>query len=92
MKFLREKIRASPVHARVAPYVIILLLTFVQDSFEGSARYWLYFFKMLVGLWCIREMFAVVPEIRWAISWEAIVAGVGVCVIWIALDPYYPKI
>jgi CAAX prenyl protease-like protein len=92
MKFLRDLIRASPIHARVVPYIIILVLTFVQDGFAGNARYWLYLVKMLAGIWCIREMRGLVPEIRWAFSWEAVVAGIGVCVIWIGLDPYYPKI
>jgi hypothetical protein len=27
---------------------------------------------------------------RWAVSWEAVVIGVGVFVIWVGLDPYYP--
>ena len=27
---------------------------------------------------------------RWAFSWEAVVVGVGVCVIWVGLDPFYP--
>lgn len=91
MNFLREKITASPIHARVAPYVIIVLLTFVQDSFGGPARYWLYLVKMLVGLWCIWEMRSLVTEIRWAFSWEAVVVGVLVFAIWVGLDPYYPK-
>jgi CAAX prenyl protease-like protein len=92
MDFLRQKLRASAAHARVTPYVIILVLTFVQDGFEGPARYWLYLFKMAVGAWCIWQVRDIVTEARWAVSWEAIVVGIGVCVIWIGLDPYYPKI
>ncbi len=91
MNFLREKIRASPEHARVVPYIVILVLTFVQDSFEGPLRYWCYFGKMVVGLWCIWEMRSLVPEMRWAFSWEAVVVGVLVFAIWVGLDPYYSK-
>jgi uncharacterized protein len=91
MKFLREQILASPVRARFVPYLVILLLTFFQDSFTGPLRYWLYLFKMLVGLWCVWQMRRMVQEMRWAFSWEAVVAGVGVCVIWVGLDPHYPK-
>lgn len=91
MNFLREKITASPIHARVAPYVIIVILTFVQDSFGGPGRYWLYLLKMLVGVWCIWEMRTLVTEIRWAVSWEAVAVGVIVFAIWVGLDPYYPK-
>lgn len=92
MDFLRQKLRASAAHARVAPYVIILALTFVQDGFEGPARYWMYFVKMVVGAWCIWQVRDMVSEARWAVSWEAIAVGVGICAIWVGLDPYYPKI
>jgi len=92
MNFLSSQFRASPVHARVLPYVIILILTFVQDSFDGPQRYWLYLAKMLVGAWCIWEVRAIVPEMRWAISWEAMAVGVLVCVMWVGLDPYYGKV
>jgi len=91
MSWLRQKLETSPIHARVVPYVIIVVLTFVQDTYEGPARYWLYFGKLLVGIWCIREMRALVPEMRWAVSWEAIATGVLVFAIWVGLDPYYPK-
>lgn len=91
MEFLRKQLATSPAHARVVPYVIILGLTVLQDSQEGPLRYWLYLGKMLVGAWCIWEMRSLVPEIRWAFSWEAVVVGILVCVIWVGLDPYYAK-
>jgi len=91
MTILRKQLEVSAIHARVIPYVVILLLTFLQDSGEGAQRYWLYLGKMLVGLWCIVEMRSLVPEMRWAFSWEAVAAGVLVFVIWVGLDPYYPK-
>jgi CAAX prenyl protease-like protein len=91
MIFLRDQLRAAPAHARVLPYVIILFLTFVQEGMEGPARYWLYLVKMLVGLWCIWQMRSLVPEMRWVVSPEAVLAGVLVCVIWVGLDDFYPK-
>lgn len=91
MNFLRAQLQASAVHVRITPYVLILLLTFVQDSFEGPMRYWFYLGKMLVGLWCIWEVRALATEVRWAFSWEAVAAGFLVCAIWIGLDPFYPK-
>lgn len=92
MKFLKEQLTKSPIHARFAPYVIIVVLTAVQDSFTGPMRFWMYAAKMLVGLWCIWEIRSLVPEIRWAFSWEAVVAGVAVFLIWVGLDPHYPKL
>jgi uncharacterized protein len=83
--------RGSEARARVLPYVIILALTVLQDSFDGPLRYWMYLFKLIVGVWCIREMIALAPEVRWAFSWEAVFAGVLVCVLWVGLDAYYPK-
>ncbi len=92
MTFLGQSLRGSPIHPRLAPYAVILVFTFAQDSFSGPPRYWLYLAKMLVGLWCIWEVRSVVPEMRWAFSWEAVVVGVLVCVVWVGLDPYYGKI
>jgi uncharacterized protein len=91
MNFLREKLQASPIHARVVPYVLIVALTFAQDSGSGSFRYWAYLFKMVVGAWCVWEMRSLVPEMRWAISWEAVAAGILVFLLWVGLDPFYPK-
>src|SRR5690349_4986468 len=92
MNLLSAQLRAAPAYARVAPYVVILLLTLVQDSFHGPLRYWTYLLKMVVGilfLWQVRPQAA---EIRWAFSWEAVVVGIVICGIWIGLDPYYPKL
>jgi CAAX prenyl protease-like protein len=86
-----ERLRVSPAHARVAPYVVILILTFVQDAGSGPVRFWMYLAKMLVGIWCIWEVRSVATEVRWAFSWEAVAAGVLVFAIWVGLDPYYPK-
>ena len=92
MSLLRVKLAISPIHARLIPYVLIVVLTFIQDSFSGPLRYWLYFAKMLVAIWCVLEMRDLVPEMRWAFSWEAVAVGVLVFAIWVGLDPYYPKI
>jgi CAAX prenyl protease-like protein len=92
MNPLREHLKASPGHARVLPYVIILVLTFVQDSFHGEGRYVMYLAKMGIGAWCIWEMRSLVPEMRWRLSWEAVVAGLLVLALWVGLDPYYAKI
>lgn len=91
MEFLRQKLRATPIHARVAPYVIMVVLTVLQDS-PGPLRFWMYLAKMLVGAWCIWAVWDLVPEMRWAFSWEAVFTGVLVFFIWVGLDPYYPKI
>jgi CAAX protease family protein len=92
MNLLREKFQGSPIYARVAPFVIFLLLTFGQGQFGPASAYWFYLAKTLVGVWLIWEMRPFVSEMRWAVSWEAVVVGVGVCVMWVGIDGFYPKI
>lgn len=77
--------------ARVAPFIIFLLLTFCQGQFGAASAYWFYLAKTLVAVWLIWEMRPLVSEMRWALSWEAVVVGVGVFVTWVGLDPVYPK-
>ena len=77
--------------ARVAPFVIFLGLTFCQGQFGAASAYWFYLAKTLVAVWLIWEMHPLVLEMRWAISWEAVVVGIGVFVVWVGLDPFYPK-
>ncbi len=91
MSLVREKFQSSPVYARVAPFVIFLLLTFAPGSVnDESAKFWFYLVKTLVGAWLILEMRPFVPEMRWALSWEAVAIGVAVFVMWVGIDPFYP--
>jgi CAAX prenyl protease-like protein len=89
--FLRKPFAASPPFVRVAPFVIFLALTFCQGQFGEASRYWFYLAKTLAGAWLIWEMRPFVSEMRWAVSWEAVVVGVGVFAIWVGMDPFYPK-
>jgi uncharacterized protein len=90
MKPLRELLQRSPAHARVAPLFIFLLIPLASGLLGADGKFWVYFIKTVVGVWLIWEMRALVPEMRWAISWEAIVVGILVCALWVGLDPYYP--
>jgi CAAX prenyl protease-like protein len=89
MSSFREKMRASPIYARVAPFVIFILLTASQSMFGEAGKYWIYLGKTLVGAWLIWEMRALVPEMRWEVSTEAIAVGVAVCIMWIGIDGFY---
>lgn len=92
MIFLRKKFADSPILARVVPFAVFLLLTFCQGQFGEASRYWFYLAKTLVGAWLVWEMRPFVMEMRWSLSWEAVVVGVGVCVVWVGLDEFYPKL
>ena len=80
------------MYARVAPFFIFLLLTFIGGTSGGDGKFWFYTLKVLIGIWLVWEMRKVVAEMRWAFSWEAVVVGVLIFVIWVGADPYYPKI
>jgi CAAX prenyl protease-like protein len=90
MRFL-TRIFSNPTAARVVPFVIFVLLTECQVKLGGAYAYWFYLAKTIVGAWLVFEMRPHVSEMRWAISWEAIVVGIVIFVLWVGLDPYYPK-
>jgi CAAX protease family protein len=92
MSFLRQKFAASPEYARIAPFAVFLVLTYAQGKFGPASTYWIYLLKTIVGAWLIWETRSFVPEMRWAISWEAIVTGVAICALWIGLDGLYPRL
>jgi hypothetical protein len=81
-----EKIRSTPAAARVAPFVIFVLLTAAQGKFGAASAYWFYLAKTLAGLWLIFEMRPFVAEMRWAFSWEAVLVGVGVFALWAGIS------
>jgi hypothetical protein len=82
---LHKPFARSPLLARVAPFVIFLVLTFCQGQFGEASRYWFYLAKTLVGVWLIWEMRPFVSEMRWAMSWEAVVVGVAVFAAWVGI-------
>jgi CAAX prenyl protease-like protein len=88
---LLGKILSRPGTARVAPFLMFLALTACQGRFGAASACWFYFAKTLAGAWLVWEMRPLVSEMRWAFSWEAVAVGVGICVIWVGLDPFYPK-
>jgi CAAX prenyl protease-like protein len=79
-----------PAIARVAPFVVFLVLTFCQGYFGEGGRYWLYLAKTLLGAWMLWMVRSVVREMRWKLSWEAVAAGVAVFVVWVGLDQIVP--
>ncbi len=94
-----SKLTQSPVVVRVAPFVIFLGLTFLQDRFGEGARYWIYFAKTIAGAAMLAVVWRLIAELEWRFSWEAIAVGVAVFVMWVGLDeliaklglPAYPK-
>ena len=89
---LANKLKNSPAAARVVPFVIFLVLTACQGQFGEASRYWFYLAKTVVGAWMIWSIRPLITEMRWAVSWEAVVVGVAVFVMWVGLNDYYPKL
>ncbi|HVK59538.1 MAG TPA: CAAX prenyl protease-related protein [Candidatus Kapabacteria bacterium] len=92
MTALIAKLRSTPFIARVAPYITFVALTALQGQFGDASKYWFYFAKTFVGIWLIWAMWPAVKEMRFTFSLEAVLVGVVVFVVWIALDPFYPKL
>ena len=92
MSSLNDKLQASPLLARVLPFVVFLVLTSAQGSFGPESQVWVYLLKTLVGVWLIWTIWPLVGEMRWALSIEAVGAGLLVFLLWIGLDFPYPKL
>lgn len=89
---VKEKLRSTPMVARVAPFFIFAAVTSAQSLFPDQYKYWFYPLRTLVGAWLLWAIWPAVKELRWTFSLHALLVGVGVCVFWVALDPYYPKL
>ena len=83
---LLKKLLASPVTLRVAPFAIFILLTAGQGEFSPASAYWFYLAKTIAGLGMILALRPFIAEMRWAFSWEAVVVGVAVFVMWIGIS------
>lgn len=90
MTFLRNNLSINPALPRVVPFILFLVLTSLQGTFGEESRYWLYLAKTVLGAWMIWVIRPLIAEMRWSFSWEAVVAGIGVFVIWVGLEPFNP--
>ena len=85
-----NKLKSSPILSRVVPFAVFALLTLLQGHFGENSQYWIYALKTGVGAWLLWLVHPYVKEMRWKLSWEAVVVGVFVFIIWVGLDGYYP--
>jgi len=92
MNPLRNRLETSPLAARVVPFVVFAAFTVCQGKFGESSRYWIYFAKTFVGAWLIWLVRPLVQEMKWKFSWAAVGTGVGVFVMWVGIDPFYPSL
>ena len=90
MNSLTAPLIKSPLVARVGPFVVFLVLTFCQGYFGQAGKYWLYLAKTIIGAWMLWVVWDVVSEMRWRVSWGAVVVGVAVFGVWVGLDGIVP--
>src|SRR5262245_4364134 len=92
MNSLIARLTNSPVAARVAPFLVFVVLTFCGGFAGETGRYWIYLAKTLVGAWMLWLVRPVVQEMRWNLSWEALAVGVAIFVLWVGLDDWLIRI
>lgn len=83
----KKPLMELPETPRVLPFLVFLLFMLVPSTVFPGAEYWLYAAKTVAGagvLWWLRDR---LPEMKWAVSWEAIVVGVVIAVVWLGLPP-----
>src|ERR1051326_4202561 len=83
-----QKIKSSPALIRAIPFVLFVLLTAAQGYTGRSGPYYLYVLKTALGAWMILVMRPLVSEMRWSFSLAAVLAGVGVFVMWVGLADF----
>ncbi|MEO5802091.1 MAG: CAAX prenyl protease-related protein [Verrucomicrobiota bacterium] len=89
---MRNNLSNSPAAVRIVPFLIFLLLTFLQGKFGEESRYWFYLAKTVAGaamLWTVRSHIA---EIDWNFSGGAVVVGIAIFTLWVGLDNFYPHL
>jgi len=92
MQKIRALLEQKPVALRCAPFLLFLGLTFAQSAFGEEGRYWVYAGKTLVGAWMLWALKPLIMELKWSFSLQGVIAGIAVFVIWVGLDPFYPKL
>lgn len=83
---------SSPVLARVLPFLVFAGLTSLQGTFGEAGRFWIYALKSVAGAAILWVVWGGVKEARWSFSVEGIAVGVFIFLVWVFLDPFYPKL
>lgn len=75
----------------VAPMAIYMVFLQAQTSWPGALAFW-YPAKTIAvaaALWFFRKHYV---ELRWNFPPLAVLVGLAAIVVWIAIDPFYPKL
>lgn len=89
LDFWNKAVR-SPTLVRVLPFAIFLGLTHFQGRYGIASQYWFYLAKTVVCGWMVWALRPWIVEMKWKFTPEAVLAGVGVLVMWVGIDTWYP--
>lgn len=85
MTGLRRRLASRPALARVLPFAAFLALTLLQGRLGAASLFWLYGLKTLLGAYLVWLVWPLVAEMRWKFGWDAVLTGVVVFGLWVAL-------
>jgi len=88
----RQRFTEHPVAARVVPFLVFVGLTFFQGRWGAASPYWVYLLKTVIGAGMVVWVWPGLPELRWRFSGMAVAVGLGVFVVWVGLDGWYPSL
>jgi len=92
MNFLRQKLASAPEYPRIAPFAVYAVLGALQGESGTASHYWVYVLKTLIAAWVLWEARPLLEELHLKFSWEALVVGMAIFVIWVGLDGHYPRL
>jgi uncharacterized protein len=87
-----KSILDMPEVPRVLPFLVFLIIGSFAGRYFAGSEYWLYAVKTLAGAGLIWFFRRALTELKWAVSWEAVVVGLVIAVLWIGLDGRVPSL
>lgn len=79
-----------PEGSRVLPFLVFMLFTSLPGDLYSGALFWNYAIKTLAAAGLLVWLRPWLPEMKWAVSWEALAVGLGIAVLWLACDQWLP--
>lgn len=79
-----------PEGSRVLPFLVILLFTSLPSTWYPGAEFWNYTIKILVTAGLLVWLRPWLPEMKWAVSPEALGVGLAIAALWIACEVWIP--
>lgn len=79
-----------PEGSRVLPFLVILLFTSLPSGWYPGAEFWNYAIKIGVTAGLLVWLRPWLPEMKWAVSPEALGVGLAIAGLWIACEVWIP--